>query len=388
MKTLNEHLQNIRPIFEISDELLKRAIAKSKEQNTSLSRRRAREFQNWLENPERYAMYKKFDEISGKSKSYRLFKEVYDEYFDKGMEAYNDKRKKDCQNYFNNFYNGLIKSILSIKTNKVQIKSNMNYWRCQSKNHNWLTDNFATFVPRYRKDSDCIFDSYGIKLFFVFDGYDDEVFKSHGYEKTSSFDLYLNITKDGKLSSYFNFKYHKIAPEFRNDIKKIFDLFNEIGMNHPDYYWFDLLFGDKKLEDKLSVKDIIDNYFKINIEDYSSAKKVLNELCDVLKKLDENCSVEIGDSETISVPANIWFGAGQTYRTEAKTVAKLTFCGKEHYLTSNKSSDAFTSSMRISFDDIEKGIYATREYYDVGVWIGGNVTINNAVIDILEKDYK
>ena len=82
----------VQYINEISDDLLKRAIDKSNQQGTALSRRRAREFEKYLNDPDRIRR----NELSEKSPHQRKLAELIDKYLQPAYDLFNNKKRKEA----------------------------------------------------------------------------------------------------------------------------------------------------------------------------------------------------------------------------------------------------------------------------------------------------
>lgn len=335
------------------------------------------------------------------------FEKLREKYISDGINAYNNNDTKECATIFENFYKELIQliepfSTKHLKISKVELKSSnkvVDYGYevvRSSKNVN--------FKPRYRKNSDFIFDPIFILITATYTDVDSTTLRDHGYGDELYFAIGLNPRKDGTLhvhrgtSSNGSIPHHAlIPPDFKEDVVELMNFLNAILMadnNSSIFDKFDLhnFLGHEKdtapsIYDSLDVNTIIHNSIKGNNMSKGVAV-LLKSIAEALTKIDKNCKLEIGDSKSISLPSNIYIGTAATARSQSTFTAKLTFFGKDHYFISQSESDAQSHTVSVSFDNIEHAIGGREDRYSVGVWVGGKYWVSDEIGNILQKDVK
>jgi len=335
------------------------------------------------------------------------FEKLREKYVSDGINAYNNNDTKECATIFENFYKELIQliepfSTKHLKISKVELKSsNRAVDDCyevvrSSKNVN--------FKPRYKKNSDLIFDPIFILITVIYTDIDSVTLRDHGYGDELYYTLGLNPKKDGTFFVHYGTSsndsrlYHaNIPPDFKEDAVELMNFLNTILMaddNSSIFNKFGLNYflGNNKdaapsIYGQLDVNTIIHNSVKgSNIS--KGVAELLKSIAAALTKIDKNCKLEIGDSKSISLPSNIYIGTAATARSQSTFTAKLTFFGKDHYFISQSESDLQSNKVSVSFDNIEHAIGGREDRYSVGIWIGGKFWVSDEIGNILQKDVK
>ena len=382
------NMKNIVPIFELSDDLLKRAIDKSMQQNTALSRRRAKEFEKWLNDPKR----KELQELSKETKEKRILLKAKKDYFDVAIEAINNKKRSIAADNFEKYFNEWYKVISSQKSfGRIKVETGkigfVKYYSSKYNSGYYVSSDIDWGAFSRKRDNSTIYnENIGIELKFTLDD-NEETLRNHDYRKEFKGYIAFNFYKNGDFSGYSSLPYFVFPPSYEEDYKKMYEFFNNtlgISFSSADSYG---VFGKQDLNDKLDIKTIISNNFFANIEN-DDVSDVLDKFVEVLQIVDKKCEIQEQSSNREYVKSNYWIGAAQQSWTKDTAVFKLTFCGKEHILASNHGHGVMGNHAEISFDYIKKGLYASQEYYGDGIWLGGGVEVSDKVCDILENDRK
>lgn len=265
MKSLLEYSQeNILPIqhiFELSDDLLKRAAAAARERGSAIEKRRAREFEEWMNNPER----KKIQELSGKSKYYKDSKEASEKYLMPAISAYENHDANKTRNLLKDFYGAMQNILKSIETSNVKIIINDPKWYAYHKpskntrklfgSGSYLSEETFSFKPHWKKGDNSIFElGAGIKFKIKIKNIEEQVLKNLGYNAYSSGELALNVFKDGSISARVLLDQRSFLPsDFENDAQELLNIFNDSGFICRETV--KNMLGTKSSKDTISVGD-------------------------------------------------------------------------------------------------------------------------------------
>ena len=331
MKHLNNFI-NERLIFELSDSLLKKAADIARERGTGIEKRRAKEFENWLNNPER----KKIQELSGKSKYYKKLQDINKKYLKPAISAYEDHKTKETQSLIESFYEEISNILSSIETSNIQIIVSDSTWyeyRKPSKSSrrigrgNFLSDVEFSFKPHWKKGDDTIFE-LGAGLYFKIKikNANEETLNSLGYSVINGGKLLLNIYKYGSISAYIDFNKNNFLPsDFKNDVNELFNiLFEDLGFrcqrSEED------ILGTKSLKDTVNVGDFFthlnsyEDFTKYDLED--GLPRLIDKIKNFFETIDSSLKFEWINKED--------FGHTGLHSFTAKL--KLTYKGKDYEL--------------------------------------------------------
>jgi hypothetical protein len=387
IELVKEDVLPIQHIFELSDELLKRAIDKSIQQNTTLSKRRAREFEKWMNNPRRIEL----QELANNSKEKQILMKAKKEHFDVAIEALKNKNRKVAAEHFETYFDDEWRKAILVQNVFGKIKINtgdigfVRYSKYGSGGWYVGTYNFDLENFSRKRDNKTIYnETLGMGITFTLEGDDNEL-RNHDYRK--EFDGYISFYfyKDGYFSAHLSMPYYAFPPSYKDDYEKMYKhLHDNLGIEMKESGDYGV-FGKQDLNDSLSVSTVVHNNFYADL-DKDSINDVLNKFVKVLQLIDPKCDIEIGISQREIQNSNFWIGAARQHWTKDTLAAKLTFCGKEHLLTSTHSHGIMGNSARISFDDITNGMSASKTDWGDGCWTGGDFSVNDEVCEILEKD--
>ena len=382
------NMKNIVPIFELSDDLLKRAIDKSMQQNTALSRRRAKEFEKWLNDPKR----KELQELSKETKEKRILLKAKKDYFDVAIEAINNKKRSIAADNFEKYFNEWDKVISSQKSfGRIKVETGkigfVKYYSSKYNSGYYVSSDIDWGAFSRKRDNSTIYnENIGIELKFTLDD-NEETLRNHDYRKEFKGYIGFSFYKNGDFSAYLSLPYYVFPPSYKDDYEKMYKhLHDNLGIElkkSEDYG----VFGEQDLNDSLSVSIVIHNNFYANL-DKDSIEDVLNKFVKVLQLIDPKCNIEIGVSQSEIQDSNFYIGNAMQHWTKDTLAAKLTFCGKEHLLTSTHTHGVMGNSAHISFDDVTLGMTAAKKDWGDGCWTGGTFSVSDKVCDILEKDRK
>jgi len=348
MKSLNNYLNECL-IFELSDELLKRAADAARERGTAIEKRRAKEFENWLNNPER----KKIQELSGKSKYYKMIQDVNEKYLKPAISAYENHETKETQSLLEDFYYEIQKILSSIETSNIQIIVSDDTWyeyRKPSKSSrqrgygNFLSTMEFSFKPHWKKGDDTIFElGPGLKFKIKIKNANEETLNSLGYSVINNGKLLMNIYKDGSISAYIEFNKDNFLPsDFENDVKELLNIFDDLGFNC--YAKEKYILGKKSLKDTINVGDFFthlssyEDFTKYNLK--NGLPRLINKIENFFKTIDSSSKIEWINKEDFS---------GGLYSFTAKL--KLTYKGKDYELKVHWEGDYQHTSANIKAND-------------------------------------
>ena len=378
MKALNEYLQNY--IFEVSDELLKRAIDKCYAQNTALMRRRAKEFENYLKDPERI----KREELSGQSKVKQQFIKAYDQTIIKAYELYDSGKKKESLPYFNGFADKLGKIINEFSTSKIKVETSGKFHTFEKSclKGYYLDPSPGIIFTKKRNGTLFEYDGAALKIYFTLNA-DEETLISHDYRKRIEARLIIQFYKQenrksqGEYSTYFDMPWNCIPPEFEDEFKSIYQKISDLRGKEMDERTCKHYIGEDSLERHLPGWELLNNTFYAHMDDHS-VKDAIERMVDVLKQNDPNCTIKFGKSSSETHGTNTYYGNSQILGVKKGIVATLTYNGVEYTVTGESDSGGWRSWGKISVNG-EPIFGASTEKYDEGCWVGGRYKPYNAL---------
>ena len=318
MKSLNKFISE-QLIFELSDELLKKAANAARERGTAIEKRRAKEFENWLNNPKR----KKIQELNGKSKQFKEFEKISEKYLKPGIETYNEHNANDTSSYLENFYDAYRKYILeTIKTEHIEIAVPKWDWQIVHE-HGYLTGS-AGFKPHWKKNNWGIFNNtYGIAVKVKLINIDSNLLQSFGYKTSYDGKFAMSIGKDGTIYANVNLPYHCIPIDYKNELEEIVNILNELNA-WSEWNQIDNYLGDKSIKEELKISDFFmhlnshSDFTQYDLED--GLPKLVNKITNFFKMIDSSSKVEWINKKD--------FGGYHSFTAELKLIYK----GKDYEL--------------------------------------------------------
>lgn len=389
MKALNEYLKEYiqNYIFEVSDDLLKRAIDKCYAQNTVLMRRRAKEFEKYLNDPERI----KREELSNQSKVTQQFAKAYDEYIIKAYELYDSGKKKDSIPYFNSFGNALGKIINEFSTSNITVETTGKFHTfnksCLKGRGYYLDPSPGISFTKKRGPELFEYDGVALKIFFTLKA-DEEKLISHDYRKRIEARLVIQFYKKenrgnyGEYSTYLDMPWHSIPLDFEDEFKSIYQKISDLRGKEMDERVCKHYIGEDSLTKKLPGWELLNNSFYAHMDDHS-IKDAIERMVDVLKQNDPNCKIEFKNTSDTTHGTNSYYGNANILASRKNVTATLTYNGVEYEITGVSDGSGWSEYGKILVNG-ETIFGASKEQYDDGCWVGGKYKPYSA----LEKFFK
>ena len=377
MKSLNEYLNEYvqQHIYEVSDELLQRAIDKCYAQNTALTRRRAKEFEKYLKDPKRI----KRQELSAKSQITQKFIKAYDEYVVKAYELYDSGKKKECLPLLNDFGEELGKIINDFGTANIDVETTGKFHtfdKRTSKPNTFYLDPDPGLILSKRRDGS-LFEHYGaaLRIFFTLSD-DNQKLMAHDYRKRVEARFIIQFYKKenrkdgnhGEYSTWFDMPWNCIPPEYKDEFKSIFAAFKELQgeeMNNN----YERYIGQDSLERHLPGWELLNNTFYAHMEDHT-LKNSIERMADVLKENDPNCKIEFKDKTETSHPTNTYYGSSNIRGIKTNITATLTYNGVDYEVSGESDSSGWSRYAKIRVNG-EPIFGASVDRYDDACWVGG-----------------
>lgn len=388
----------VQYINEISDDLLKRAIDKSKEQNTALSRRRAREFEKYLEDPDR----QKRNMLSEKNPYQRKIIQLIEKYLQPTYEFFNNKKRNDANNEAMNFvyYLG---DYVDDEMKKIS-----------TRNIKFYVDLDSEFSGRYMmlgKGYDCE-KGYAIKIspkrnirkfyekpigFTVavkLVGEKSSKLEKLGYDRTTIyipclFNFYRDPNEQKDKNGEYDFSWginfsewslkKSIPPEYEKDFKNGITLLKTIlndNQESVDEIW-NYAKGEKSLDAEITGYDILRANWNREFRGWGQLSanvgfgRVLEIVKDILKEVDSDCSYKIIKDNKKSKESNYYIGNARQSNSEYEGEAEFTYKGKTYTFLytgrtswGGKDNYVITCNDKVLFSSYTEDSYGS--YYDAG----------------------
>ena len=352
-------------------------------------RRRAKRFEAYLNDPKRIAR----EELNKKSAVKQKLAKIVDGVLMPLYDAYDNKKRDVAMDYVKDFVKK-IKDLIITEYPKggISLRSgDMGQFVPSYKNPNvsYLSD-FRDFTKKRHGGLFDTQDGVGFELIIKLANEDSEIGKkliSLGLRPIVTSNICINLYKpknreeDGLFSIYWDIPWNFLPKEFSEDFKRIANTIAEITGEKPERY-VDLAGCSKSLKDEVSASNLIRNNLNAHI-DNTAAESVMDEICDILKENDKNCSIEYLSNDTTTHNTNSWVGTANIGGSKNTTKAILTYKGKEFNLEAS-SSDGYLGDSASIYINGELALSASKSYYGDGIWVGGRYKKHSG-INLLDK---